>query len=44
MRKLSHVQYDIEYHIVWTTKYRYPVLKGKIAERARYLIRQDAVV
>ena len=40
MRKLSHGQYDIEYHIVWTTKYRYPVLKGKIAERARYLIRQ----
>ena len=40
MRKLSHVQCDIEYHIVWTTKYRYPVLKGKIAERARYFIRQ----
>ena len=40
MRKLSRGQYDIEYHIVWTTKYRYPVLKGKIAERARYLIRQ----
>ena len=40
MRKLSHVQCDIEYHIVWTTKYRYPVLKGKIAERTRYLIRQ----
>ena len=29
MRKLSHVQYDIEYNIVWTTKYRYHVLKGK---------------
>lgn len=40
MRKLSHVQYDTEYHIVWTTKYRYPVLKDKIVERARYLIRQ----
>ena len=40
MRKLSHVQYDTEYHIVWITKYRYPVLKGKIVERARYLIRQ----
>ena len=40
METLSHVQYDIEYHIVWITKYRYPVLKGKIAERARYLIRQ----
>ena len=41
MRKGSHVQYDIEYHIVWTTKYRYKVLVGKIAERARELIRQS---
>lgn len=41
MRKSNHVQYDIEYHIVWTTKYRYKVLTGKIAERARELIRQS---
>ena len=41
MRKGSHVQYDIEYHIVWTTKYRYKVLVGKIAERTRELIRQS---
>ena len=41
MRKSSHVQYDIEYHIVWTTKYRYKVLRGRIAERARELIRQS---
>ena len=41
MRKASHVQYDIEYHIVWTTKYRYRVLTGRIAERARELIRQS---
>lgn len=40
MRKSSHVQYDIEYHIVWTTKYRYKVLDRRIAERARALIRQ----
>ena len=40
MRKSAHVQYDIEYHIVWTTKYRYKVLCGKIAERTRQLIRQ----
>lgn len=33
MRKTAHVQYDIEYHIVWTTKYRYR--ENKIAERAR---------
>ena len=36
-RKGSHTQYDIEYHIVWTTKYRYKILKGKVAERAREL-------
>jgi len=41
MRKSFHVQYDIEYHIVWTTKYRYRVLTGKIAERTRRLIRQS---
>lgn len=41
MQKLSHVQYDIEYHIVWTTKNRYRVLQGAIAERLRYLIRQS---
>jgi len=41
MRKGSHTQYDIQYHIVWTTKYRYKILKGRIAERLRELIRQD---
>lgn len=41
MRKSSHVQYDIQYHIVWTTKYRYRVLVGKIALRVRELIRQS---
>lgn len=41
MRKSSHVQYDIEYHVVWTTKYRYKVLQGKLAERLREIIRQS---
>lgn len=36
----SHVVYDIQYHIVWTTKYRYKVLQGQIAERLRELLRQ----
>ena len=40
MRKSSHVQYDIQYHIVWTTKYRYKVLVNRIALRAREIIRQ----
>lgn len=41
MRKSSHVQYDLQYHLVWTIKYRYKVLNGKIAERTRELIRQS---
>ncbi len=40
MRKGSHTQYDIQYHLVWTTKYRYEVLTGKIAQRLRVLISQ----
>ncbi len=30
-RKSAHCTYDIKYHIVWITKYRKPVLMGKIA-------------
>jgi len=33
----SHTVYQIEYHFVWVTKYRYKVLKGEIAEQ---LVRQ----
>lgn len=40
MRKGAHTQYDIEYHIVWITKYRYKILSGKIAYRLRELLRQ----
>ena len=29
--KLSHVIWHCEYHIVWVPKYRYRILKGKIA-------------
>lgn len=36
----SHAVYDIQYHTVWTTKYRYKILQGKIAERLRELLRQ----
>lgn len=39
-RRSSHCTYDIKYHIVWITKYRKPVLTGKIAERTRDIIRQ----
>ncbi len=39
-RKGAHTVYDIQYHLVWVTKYRYHVLQGEVAERARDLIRQ----
>ena len=39
----SHTVYDIEYHFVWTTKYRYHVMSGEVAERARELIRQSCM-
>jgi len=38
-RKSAHCTYDIKYHIVWITKYRKPVITGRIAERTRELIR-----
>ena len=36
----GHAKYDIKYHLVWITKYRYKILQGEVAERARELIRQ----
>ena len=39
-RTSAHAKYDIQYHLVWITKYRYRVLRGAVAERARDLIRQ----
>ena len=32
--------YDIKYHFVWITTYRYRVLKGEVALRVRELLRQ----
>ena len=39
-RKGSHTIYDIKYHVVWVTKYRYKVLSKGVGERLRELIRQ----
>ena len=39
-RKGSHTAYSIEYHVVWTTKYRYKILVKHIAERLRVILRQ----
>ena len=39
-KKSAHTTYDLKYHIIWCTKYRYRVLVGEVAARARELIRE----
>lgn len=39
-RNGGHTVYEIKYHFVWITKYRYQILRGKIAYRLRELLRQ----
>ncbi len=39
-RKGAHTVYDIKYHLVWVTKYRYQVLRGEMAVRTRDIIRE----
>ena len=38
--KGSHTVYNIQYHFVWVTKYRYHVLAGEVKLRVREIIRQ----
>ena len=39
-RRSAHAVFEIKYHIVWITKYRFKVLKGRVAKRTRDSIRQ----
>ena len=43
-RKSAHAVWDVKYHLIWVTKYRYKMLRGEVAERTRDLIRQDMPV
>ncbi len=36
----SHTIWECKYHLVWVTKYRYPVLVGDVGLRARELLRE----
>ena len=36
----THTVYDIKFHLVWITKYRYKILKGNIGQRLRILLKQ----
>ena len=38
----SHTIWDCKYHLVWVTKYRYPVLGGDVGLRCRELLREIA--
>ncbi len=40
LRKGSHSVHQLHVHLVWSTKYRYEVLRGDIQVRCRDLIRQ----
>ena len=39
-RSGPHTVFDLKYHLVWTTKYRKPILTGRIGHRVRDLIRE----
>jgi putative transposase len=39
-RQSAHAVFDLKYHLIWCTKYWYKILRGRVAERARDLIRQ----
>ena len=38
----GHTVWDCKYHLVWVTKYRYPVLGGDVGVRCRELLRETA--
>ena len=39
-RSGPHTVYDLKYYLVWTTKYRKPILTGPLGFRVRELIRE----
>lgn len=39
-RKNAHSVWDVKFHVIWVTKYRYKVLRGEVATRTRDLLRQ----
>ena len=36
----AHTRYSLQYHFVWVTKYRKPLLAGEVAVRLRDLVRE----
>jgi REP element-mobilizing transposase RayT len=40
----SHTKFYHRFHVVWTTKYRYKVMRGEMRERIREIIIQTCQV
>ena len=38
-KKLSHTLWHCQYHLVWTPKYRYKILQGKVKQEVESCIR-----
>ena len=41
-KRRSHTIWDCKYHLVWVTKYRYPVFSGDVGNRCREVLRETA--
>ncbi len=41
-KRMSHTIWHCEYHIVWTPKYRFRVLQGKVKEEVELSIREQS--
>lgn len=39
-KKLAHALWQCKYHIVWCPKYRFKILKGKVADSVREIVWQ----
>ena len=40
----SHTAWDYKYHVVWVTKYRYPVMGGDVGQRSKIRYRQNRTI
>ncbi len=41
-QRMSHTIWHCEYHIVWTPKYRYRVMQGKVKEEVELCVREPS--
>ena len=39
-KRLAHAVWECKYHVVWCPKYRFRILKGKVARSVRDIIKQ----